>query len=50
MNQYRLQVGNAVIKCEGTNEYGAMVDLAIFNVGDLIGYYSNGCKALGGCP
>ena len=42
MNKYRLQVGNAVIKCEGLNEYSAIVDLALFDVGDMVGYLTDG--------
>lgn len=42
MNKYRMQVGNAAIKCEGLNEFSAMQDLAIFNIGDMIGYYTDG--------
>ena len=42
MNKYMMQVGNASLKCEGLNEYSAMTDLAIFNIGDMIGYYTDG--------
>jgi hypothetical protein len=42
MNQYMMRVGNATIKCEGLNEYSAMQDLAVFNIGDMIGYYTDG--------
>lgn len=42
MNKYRLNIGNAVIKCEGLNEYSAIQDLAIFEVGNMIGYYTDG--------
>lgn len=42
MNKYSLRIGNAVIKCEGLNEFSAIQDLAIFEIGDMIGYYTDG--------
>lgn len=36
MNKYELRVNNAIIPCEGLNEWSAMMDLGIFEFVDLV--------------
>lgn len=36
MNKYELRVNNAVIPCEGLNEWSAMEKLGIFEIGNKV--------------
>lgn len=36
MNKYELRMNNAIIPCEGLNEWSAMKNLCLFEIGELV--------------
>ena len=36
MNKYELKINNATIICEGLNEWSAMKNLGLFEIGELV--------------